>query len=105
MTNRRTNVSLRDHDMIEQSSQPRREVESNLELWRALRDQRERQTPMRTNQRINTSLTGPAKVELSRSTRADEGNSNKLSNHLERIHLPTFSGDKTKFEEWKARVC
>jgi hypothetical protein len=62
---------------------------------------------MRTNQRINTSLTGTAKVELSRSTRADEGNSNKLSNHLERIHLPTFSGDKTKFEEWKARftVC
>jgi 2-methylisocitrate lyase-like PEP mutase family enzyme len=38
MTNRRTNVSLRDHDMIEQSSQPRREAESNLELWRALRD-------------------------------------------------------------------
>jgi hypothetical protein len=99
MTNRRTNVSLRDHDMIEQSSQPRREAESNLELWRALRDQRERQTPMRTNQRINTSLTGPAKVKLSRSTPADEGNSNKLSNHLERIHLPTFSGDKTKFEE------
>jgi predicted nucleic acid-binding Zn-ribbon protein len=36
MTNRRTNVSLRDHDMTEQSSQPRREAESNLELWREL---------------------------------------------------------------------
>ncbi|CAB3993574.1 Hypothetical predicted protein [Paramuricea clavata] len=77
-----------------------RQLEEEIKTIRAARQAvSDLQMPVMTNRQTN--------VELSRSTRADEGNSNKLSNHLERIHLPTFSGDKTKFEEWKARftVC
>ncbi|CAB4015211.1 Hypothetical predicted protein [Paramuricea clavata] len=98
MTNRRTNDSLRDHDMIEQSSQPKREAESNLELWRALRDQRERETPMRTNQRINTSLIGPQRLLETYYTWLDDQHRRSTLEAL-RHWLLVYSRHKVQAEE------